>query len=315
MGAPQRKVDQHGFLIPVTFEELQNSASAPCRPRFKSPIVRRLVILALVLILVGGVFGPQLVNWGQNAIAERCRQLAEEKFLDGDVTGAIADADRAIQWSPDAPEGYLKRGVYRLHDNQLQASLEDFNEAIRRQPAKPKTECYIQRCEALQRMGRWQDAVDDAGTAIRLDSASSQSLNCRAYARALGNAAGALDSSEVTAGLDDIQRALEMEGQEVPAYLDTRGYLRYLKGDYQSAMIDMQRAIEITQAQSQRVSSPWGTHFISAESRASILRSLDENLAVMYHHRGLIHEKLGNAAQAKADLAKGDELGFDPAKE
>ena len=55
---------------------------------------------------------------------------------------------------------------------------------------------------------------------------------------------------------------------------------------------------------------------MTREQAASKVRDqerIDHNLAVMYHHRGEIHEKLGDAAQAKKDLFIGKQMGFDPA--
>ena len=42
------------------------------------------------------------------------------------------------------------------------------------------------------------------------------------------------------------------------------------------------------------------------------LRLHHEQLSVLYHHRGLVHKALGHEEQAQRDLAKGQELGYNP---
>jgi hypothetical protein len=38
------------------------------------------------------------------------------------------------------------------------------------------------------------------------------------------------------------------------------------------------------------------------------------NLAVIYHHRGLVYERIGKTRQAQADLERARQLGYDPEK-
>ena len=42
-------------------------------------------------------------------------------------------------------------------------------------------------------------------------------------------------------------------------------------------------------------------------------RGARQELAVLLHHRGLIHQKLENVSQAAADLQRAQELGYSPA--
>jgi hypothetical protein len=44
------------------------------------------------------------------------------------------------------------------------------------------------------------------------------------------------------------------------------------------------------------------------------LQQYDRALAVMYQHRGLIHQQLKNEKEAEKDLRRAEELGFNPAK-
>jgi tetratricopeptide (TPR) repeat protein len=44
------------------------------------------------------------------------------------------------------------------------------------------------------------------------------------------------------------------------------------------------------------------------------LQMLNEDLAVMYYHRGLIHQQMERRQEADEDLSKAKELGYDPTK-
>ena len=91
--------------------------------------------------------------------------------------------------------------------------------------------------------------------------------------------------------------------------LDTRGYLRYLAGeDLHGARDDLERAIDLAEA-SVRIDLPGQ----QATTSAHELESSEANdLAVLYHHRGLIYEKLGRSDEAAVDLELARKLGYDP---
>ena len=93
--------------------------------------------------------------------------------------------------------------------------------------------------------------------------------------------------------------------KEKAMYLDTRGTLYLLLGEYDKALSDLEEAIGLiedhTRVMSQFDVSPW---FKRVQVR---------ELAVMYHHRGQIHQMLGNDAQAQNDLRRGQEMGYNPA--
>jgi hypothetical protein len=44
------------------------------------------------------------------------------------------------------------------------------------------------------------------------------------------------------------------------------------------------------------------------------LRALNEQLSVLYHHRGLVYQKLNQPEKARADLDQARRLGYDPSK-
>lgn len=95
------------------------------------------MLLACVLVLVPTVaaFGQQSANQeanAQNAVAYS--NLANAKLGKGDLDGAIADCDRAIQLDPKLPGAYINRGYAKLRKGELDAAIADCDQAIKLNP-------------------------------------------------------------------------------------------------------------------------------------------------------------------------------------
>jgi hypothetical protein len=87
-----------------------------------------------------------------------------------------------------------------------------------------------------------------------------------------------------------------------PAFIDTRGFLRHLLGDHQNARVDMDLAINLT------------LHRLQRAYQFDEVEQLKKDLAVMHFHRGLIHDALGNKADAELDHREAEENGYNPAE-
>jgi tetratricopeptide (TPR) repeat protein len=123
-------------------------------------------------------------------------------------------------------------------------------------------------------------------------------LNQRAYIRALANAEKK-DQEELAAGLDDVERALSMQPDKA-AFIDTRGYLLYLLGQYDEALNEMKRAIALTEDVYRR------------EYHAADSQRLREDLAVMYYHLALIQQAKDQKRDAEASFQLAEEYGYNP---
>jgi tetratricopeptide (TPR) repeat protein len=242
----------------------------------------------------------------KQSIAEWLVQGAMRNLMLDDVDAAIRDLDRAIAWCDEAPEIFKMRGHARLEKGDVQGSVEDFTKVTELTPRD--AEAFLMRATALQRLQQHEAAIADLNKAIEIHGdVSPMLLNSRAYFRALAG-------TELDEALEDVEQALDRE-QDNAAYLDTRGYILYLKGDHGKALIDMNRAITLTERR--RISpsrlamarDPDAQRILGRQKRAS-----DHEIAVMYHHRGQIQKALGNEPQAEADLRKGDRLGYNPAE-
>src|SRR5262249_20077821 len=128
--------------------------------------------------------------------------------------------------------------------------------------------------------------------------------NERAYVRAVAGV-------ELKDALDDVQRAIELAGRPVAAYLDTRGYLYHLLNRQDEALQDLDQAITLAEAE-----GPWGLQprgFRRAGASELEMRRYRENLSVLYHHRGQVHQSLGKEELSTRDFERGKELGYNPA--
>ena len=176
----------------------------------------------------------------------------------------------------------------------------------------------------FQRRGQHEEALADADRIVEMvEAAPNQevdrgngqlvtlplALNNRAYACALAD-------RNVEGGLADIERALSLLGVENDAaLLDTRGYLNYLLGNLEAALSDMERAVQLAESDRrnfQVIRTAQLRRGMDPRLLEQIQELSDQNLAVLYHHRGLVYQQLGQEPEAQKDLAQAEKLGYDP---
>lgn len=303
MNPPRNQVDQHGFPIPPTFEE-NRSSEARKSGRTKPKLLKWVLGLA-VLALVG----VELLRFhgGSQAIANWLTQRAERKLFADDLQGALADLNHAARWAPDLADVYYVRGRVKLEANDLNGSLADFNRLIKLSPNFARA--YLGRSMVWQRKQEHRKAIDDLSKAILLRPEWDPSpINGRAYARAVAGI-------ELEQGMQDIERALAMaseaDREQYAAFLDTRGFLHFRMGHYPEALQDLDRATVMMQAFQTEIQAILVSKGRNAQLK-HFTRLINESLAVMLHHRGQAHEKLGHQDQAYADLRRAQELGYNP---
>ncbi len=206
-------------------------------------------------------------------VANWYHAAALEVYLVGDSEAAIRYINRSIEWSPDKLDGYVTRS------------------------------------EIYQRLGRHKEAIRDQDRIVEIYRASTNlpldnALNNRAYYRALGEI-------ELDEGLEDVQQAIQIVGDERASFLDTRGYLHYLLGNLDSAEIDLVRATELAEQD-----YDFAIRKIDQISHVGLREKqrtqYDHYLAVIYHHLGLLYQKQNRHEQADHYLGRGDALGYDP---
>lgn len=301
--------DSLGFPIPPGFDAEPDGTTAARRRQPGRPgRGKRLVIAAILGLVLPAVLVPAILPTIREEIAHHALERAVAHEGRGRVGAAIRSLDRAIFWlgAADEREGRLLcwRATLRLADLDSAGALADADRAAALAP----TSGHPQRVRALALAvrGEWDASLVAARTAADLAGPDNpEGLNHLAYMRALAG-------RELEAALADVERALEGSGDATPEYLDTRGFILHLLGRQQEAIDDLNRAIDGGREQRRRLTLLAGQ--AHPDEVAFRLRSVDQGLAVMHHHRALACRALGLDGQADQDAAVAREKGFDPAR-
>jgi tetratricopeptide (TPR) repeat protein len=306
------QVDEHGFPIPPTFDDPNGAGKRRGSPR---KLVLWGLFLVFVALLAGGMAESggwkEAKDWMAGVLVNRAR----EKVALGDLPGALTDLQRASAWSPDNPNIFKLRADIKQELNDFAGSLEDYDRVIKLNGRHAAA--YNGRSRVYQRLNRHREAIDDLTQVVKLSSERDpMSRNNRAYARAIGGL-------ELEEGFQDIEAALalsaDLRGEAndaehaLAALLDTRGYLHFLLGRPEPALADLDQAIKNAKKEHESsldiIEKRYGT-----KARRYYQTEFNKELAVIYHHRGQIHEALGHSPEAQDDLKRGDELGYNPAE-
>lgn len=303
MHPPRQRLDEYGFPIPPTFGDTPDYTAVIARWK-RSRWVRMGLLFLLMCGAVTALLSTEVGKGPRKALAAGFAQRAERARDRDDIASALRHFNTALWLDHDQPEWYLQRGRVRLELGEVTDSLEDFNRFLKSAPTK--AEGYLARSMAWQRLGQHGKAIDDLTKAIGyLPPDEPLGWNNRAYARAIAGV-------DLQQALDDVQKAIKLSDRDTAAYVDTRGYIYYLLGDYRSALADMDHAVWLARNDANRMAELLITHNIHPAVARRVRRLLDEQLAVIYTHRGMVREKLGMFAEAQADIDLGRELGYNP---
>ncbi len=234
---------------------------------------RFLVILILIaLVLFVGVsirFGSgSKVTLAPREDASAYNNRGNAKKDKGDLDGAIADFNRAIELDPKLAIAYYNRGNAEDDKGDLNGAIGDYNQAIELDP-KDAT-AYYNRGYAKDAKGDLDGAIADFNRAIELDP-----KDASAYTN-LGNTKKA--KGDLEAAITDYNRAIELDPKFAIAYYN-RGAAIKDKGDLDGAIADYNRAIE-----------------------------LDPKYASAYYARGTAKDAKGDPDGATADFNRAIEL-------
>lgn len=218
---------------------------------------------------------------------------------------ALAKLEDALKWSPEEPSFLLQRAAWRSQIGEYDGAVQDYNVLMEKFGEEVKLLGLRQRVYHL--MGRHAEAVADAQQVNNLSKTSgipsrAVALNGVAYAKAIGKI-------DLDSALQEINEALKF-GRNA-AFLDTRGFIYYQMGKYDLALKDLDPAVN-------EVDRELGVNPKDADLRKRAepdirkyeieRRQENEQFAVFYYHRALIHEKLGHSSAAAADRKRVFEL-------
>ncbi len=193
---------------------------------------------------------------------------AGAKKAAGDLDGAIADYDRAIQVDPKDAAIYNNRGLAKQTKGDLDAAIVDFNRAMQLNP-KDAVACG-NRGNAKRDKGDLDGAIADYNRAIRFDPKYAYAYYDRGLAKK--------QKSDLDGAIADYNRVIELDPKFAKAYCD-RGVAKRRKGDLDGAMTDYDRTVE-----------------------------LDPKYAIAYFNRGNAKDEKGDLDGAIADYNRGIEL-------
>jgi tetratricopeptide (TPR) repeat protein len=173
------------------------------------------------------------------ATATAFNRRGMSRFVQGDLSGALADFRTAAQCRSDCPEPWNNCGIVRQRLGDLAGALGDFDQALALQP--DYAEARNNRARARQAMGDHQGALADFDRA--LDCATG-----RFRASVLHNR-GAMRQhlGDVSGALADFDRALEIDPDHVATHVN-RGEARKEAGDLDGALADFDCALVRTPA-------------------------------------------------------------------
>ena len=282
------ELDEYGLSRPSGFDDDQ----PPRRQRRGAIVVAMVLIVGLVVCasqidgdkmgkLVAKVHGFTDSLLGRTPQAIRGRMLA--KLRRGDLEGALAECAKLREIEP--VEGRWLRTKLLGQMGRYDEAVEEITGAIEARP--DDAQLYLARADLLGRLKRFEESVVDYTKVIALDPTNATAYNNRAYNRALARV-------DLDQALEDVQKALTLAEEHpqsqrgLAAYIDTRGYLFYLQGNYKKALADFDSVLNDLD----RHNSP------------------EEELREIFFHRALVYEQLGETELAKRDFDLAERLGL-----
>ena len=205
------------------------------------------------------------------------------------VENAIADATKAIELDPNAPDAYFVRAHAQMDVGRSELAVDDFSLVLdSNPPLYAKVMAYVHRSQAHRNIGNLAWAIDDATKAMELAPQLADSFDDEPRlvtwhgfnpdaieATAFTNRGLAFDrQGRPDLSSEEYTQALDRDSGYIEAYVNRSNAYRST-GQYEEALADADKAIES------------GQYIASA-----------------YNARALAHLGLGDERQALADVTK-----------
>jgi tetratricopeptide (TPR) repeat protein len=234
--------------------------------------------------------------------ADDYRDRGKAKSAKGDLDGALADFDKAIELKPDSASAYNDRGRIKRTKKDFDGALADFNRAI--ELKNDFAQAYNSRGLVKVAKKDLDGAMSDYNRALELQPDLAAAYNNRGELRR--------GKSDWDGAVADYTRAIEQQPEMAVAY-NNRGEVKRIKGDMAGALIDFNRAIELkpdsgkihnNRAELKRVTGD----LEGALADYNRALELQPDLISVFSNRGLLKQAKGDFKGALADLDRAIEL-------
>jgi len=149
----------------------------------------------------------------------------------GDDAKSLEDLDRAIQSDPKFAWVYEAKAIIMSRKGDFRAVLDCFDKAI---SIVPKSDYWVARGQACERLSDWHNASASYSHAIRLDPQSAETYHKRGWCHRQGK--------DFDRAIADFSKSIELG--RLGSYAD-RGDSYLHKGDDDKALDDLDKAIEV----------------------------------------------------------------------
>jgi tetratricopeptide (TPR) repeat protein len=180
--------------------------------------IKTLLVLTFLFLLTGNANPAPLVNYFDSGY---------DKYLRGDLDGAIKDYTYAIENKPDFAQAYNNRALAKKDKGDLLGALADYNMAIKYLPSYAKS--YDGRGVVKYLLRDSDAALADEEMAIKLDPTFFEPIHNRGLLKR--------DRGNLDGAIADFDRVVELKPDFTIAYYN-RGFAKQLKGDLKGALAD-----------------------------------------------------------------------------
>ena len=262
-----------------------------------------ILLLGAALLLSAACKPRTAADYGKRGLARQAR---------GDLDGAIADFDSAIELDPKSPDAYNNRGDARRARGDQNGAIVDYSRAIALDPKFAAA--YNNRAIAEKAAGDTRSALADFNRAIALDpklatgAAKNDSGNNSVAGPVIDanlqpgfNSGTAPGQPGIDAGLDS--------GVNAAAVYCNSGFAKAAKGDLDGAIADYTRAIELDPSYARAYNNRGIVEAAMGVLDAAIADYnhaivLDPSYAKAFNNRGIAEAARGNPDAAIADYTR-----------
>ncbi|MDB9345143.1 tetratricopeptide repeat protein [Nodularia spumigena CS-586/05] len=212
----------------------------------------------------------------------------------GDLLGAIASYNQAIEINPDSAEYWFNHGLTLFHSEYFADAIASYDQAIALKPHHYKS--WYNRGATLGELGQFEEAIACFDQAIAIGPQNPEAFSSKGLAL--------FKLGQIPAAIASYDQALHLEPQD-PGNWYYRGLALAVEQQYAEAIASYEKAIEI-QPDFHEVWIDRGVVLFSLGNWSEAIASWDQALATQpdlylaWYNRGIALENLGQREQAIA---------------